>query len=102
MSILKESAIAVPALAVLLFVSHIFLGPDESNSQWTAGPKSWLGGAAVPAERFIAKDLITGSASVASVDVCLLEQASAGELTPKARIRSVFAQFVPGGRRPAT
>jgi hypothetical protein len=102
MSILKETAVAVPALAVLLFVSHIFLGPDERYSQWTSGPQSWLGCGAVPAERFIAKDSITGSASVANVDSSLLEQASGDDLTPKARIRSVFAQFAPGGRRPAT
>ena len=31
MSIWKETAIAVPALAALLFVSHAYFGSDEIN-----------------------------------------------------------------------
>lgn len=102
MSILKETAIAVPALAALLFVSHIFFGPGEINRQSTITPKSWLGGVVIPTERFIAKDSMVGPAPGANADSSPSEQASVGDLTPQARIRSVFAQFVPGGRRPAT
>jgi hypothetical protein len=103
MSIAKETAIAVPALGVLLFVSHIFLGPDESYRQFTVGPRSWLG-VTIPDGRFIAKDLITGRASIAQddADARLLERGQSSDLTPQARIKDVFALFVPGGRRPAT
>jgi hypothetical protein len=101
MSIVKETAIAVPSLTVLLFLSHVFLGPDESYREFTIGPKSWLG-VAVPPERFIAKGLITGRASSADVDANTpsLEHRPVGDSTPDARIRSVFVQFVPSGRRP--
>ncbi|MDR3644563.1 MAG: hypothetical protein P4M02_05765 [Clostridia bacterium] len=102
MSIYKETAIAVPALALLLFVSHTFFGPDESYRRLTTNPKSWLGGAEIPAERFIAKDLITGCASSADKDPPPIKQEGVGDLTPEARIRSVFAQFEPSERRRAT
>jgi hypothetical protein len=101
MSIYKETAIALPALAMLLIVSHSFFGPDESYRHLTTNPRSWLGGVEFPAERFIAKDLITGSASGANESPSL-GQNSVGDVTPEARIRSVFAQFEPGGRRRAT
>jgi hypothetical protein len=91
MSILKETAIAVSALAALLFVSHTFFGADESPL--ISAPTTWLGGVTIPAERFIAKDLIAGRASKADEDSLSLEQKSTAELTPQARIRSVFAQF---------
>ena len=102
MTIAKETAIAVPALAALLFVSHVFLGPDESYREFTTTiPTSWLG-VAIPDVRFIAKDLITGRASGVEVDTDVeSEQGQSGELTPRARIRSVFAQFLPNGRRGA-
>jgi hypothetical protein len=102
MSIAKETAIAVPALAALLFVSHVFFGPDESYREFTISPRSWLG-ATIPDGRFIAKDLMTGRASSAEVDANppSLEQRSPGDLAPQARIKGVFAQFVPSGRRPA-
>ena len=102
MSIYKEAAIAVPALALLLFVSDTFFGPDESYRRITTIPKSWLGGVEIPAVRFIAKDLITGSASCADKDPPPLGQEGVGDLTPEARIKSVFAQFEPGERRRAT
>ena len=101
MSIYKESAIAMPALAMLLFVSHTFFGLDESYRRLTTCPKSWLGGVEIPAERFLAKNLITGSASGADEDHSPLGQKSV-DLTPKARIRSVFAQFEPVERRRAS
>src|ERR1700719_671827 len=98
MSIYKETVIAMPAVAVLLFGRHTFFGPDESYRHLTINPKSWLGGVEIPGERFIAKDLITGRASGADEDLAPLGQKSVGDLTPEARIRSVFAQFEPGGR----
>ena len=102
MSIYRETAIAMPALAMLLFVSHTFFGSDESYRRLTISPTSWLGGVEIPPERFIAKELFTGSASGADEDPSPLGQKSVGDLTPEARIRSVFAQFEPGGRRRAT
>ena len=102
MSIAKETAIAVPALGALLFVSHVFFGPDESYRQFTAIPTSWLG-ATIPDGRFIAKDLMTGRASGVDVgaDSQSRVQGQSGDLTPQARIKDVFALFVVGGRRPA-
>jgi hypothetical protein len=102
MSIYRETAIAMPALAMLLFVSHTFFGPDESYRRLTTSPTSWLGGAEIPAERFIAKDLITSSASCADKDPSPLGQKSVGDLTPEARIRGVFAQFESVERRRAS
>jgi hypothetical protein len=102
MSIAKETAIAVPALAALLFVSHVFFGPAESYRGLTAAPTSWLG-AAIPDQRFLAKDPMTGRASSADVDDAPSpEQRPLSDATPEARIKGVFVQFVPGGRRPAT
>ena len=103
MSIAKETAIAVPALAALLFVSHIFFGPDESYREFTIGPRSWLG-ATIPEERFIAKDLITGRATNALGDENprSLAQRPSDDLTPEARIKGVFVQFGSAGRRPTT
>jgi hypothetical protein len=100
MSIWKETAVAVPTLAALLFVSHVYLGSDEIQSM--SVPRTWLGGVTIPAERFIAKELIAGRASKADEDSSSLEQKPASELTPQARIRSVFAQFGPSGARSAT
>ncbi len=99
MSMLKETAIAVPALAALLFVSHAVFGPDESRS--IDNPRTWLGGAAFPAERFIAKSLMTGRAFVDENPLALVQKPSV-DLTPQARISGVFAQFGPAGVRSAT
>ena len=103
MSIAKETAIAVPALAALLFVSHVYLGPAESDREMTVAPRTWLG-VAIPDQRFLAKDLMTGRASSTDIDADApsLEQKPVADVTPEARIKGVFVQFVPGGRRPAT
>ena len=100
MSIWKETAIAVPVLAALLFVSHAYFGSDEIQSM--SVPRTWLGGVIIPPERFIAKELIAGRASNADEGSLPLEQKPTSELTPQARIRSVFAQFAPRGVRSAT
>ena len=98
MSTLKEIAIAVQALALLLFVGHALIGPDESPL--AAYPKSWLGGAAIPAARFLAADSMTTAILGADPYPAPLER-DVATLTPEARIRSVFAQFGPRERRPA-
>jgi hypothetical protein len=102
MSIYKETAIAVAVLSLLLFAGHSFFAPDDSYRHLTTNTRSWLGGVEIPAERFIAKDLITGGASGADEDPSSLGQKRVSDLTPEARIRSVFAQFELGGRRRAT
>ncbi len=102
MSFYKETAIAVPALALLLFVSHTVFGPDESFRRLTTSPTSWLGGSEIPAERFIAKHPIAAGASYADEGPASFRQADVGYLTPEARIRTVFALFEPRGPRRAT
>ena len=102
MSFYKETAIAVPALALLLFVSHGVFGPDESFRRLTTSPRTWLGGSEIPAERFIAKHPIAASASYADEGPAAFRQTDAGYLTPEARIRTVFAQFEPRGPRRAS
>ncbi|WP_298253507.1 hypothetical protein [Bradyrhizobium sp.] len=98
MSTLKETTIAVPVVAALLFVSHIIFGPDESCR--LPAITSWLGAVQVPDERFLATDSFTGRAS--DVVNAPSEDVPAADLTPQARIRTVFAQFVPRVRRSAT
>src|ERR1700720_4135977 len=95
MSIVKETAIAVPALAALLFVSHVYLGPAESYREMTAAPRSWLGAVSIPDQRFLAKDLMTGRASSADVDADTpsIEPRPSSDVTPEARIKGVFVQF---------
>jgi len=100
MSILKETAISVPALAVLVFVSHAYFGSDDSQSM--SSPKSWLGAVTIPAERLISKDLIAGPASKAGDESPVLQHSPASELTPQARIRGVFSQFGTSGPRSAS
>jgi hypothetical protein len=100
MSILKETAISVPALAVLVFVSHAYFGSEDSQPIST--PTSWLGAVTIPAERLIAKDLITGRASKARDESSLSEEAPPSELTPQARIRGVFSQFGANSLRSAS
>lgn len=100
MSMLKETGMAVSVVALLLFGSHMLLGSDDGRP--IPGPTSWLGGVAVPPARFIAKDSITGSVSHASVVSAPFEQVAPRDPSPEQRISSVFAQFMSGGRRPAT
>jgi hypothetical protein len=99
MSTSKEIAIAVSALALLLFAGHRLIGPDESYSQLVDCPTSWLGGAAIPAARFLAQDPMTSTVLRADLDSFPRQRDVATTLTPEARIRSVFAQFGPRERR---
>jgi hypothetical protein len=100
MSMLKETAIAVPALVALLFISHTFYGSDER--QFISAPISWLGAAAIPPERYIAKDLIAGPASSAGGSNQPPVQLPASQLSPQQRIRGVFTQFSPNDGRSST
>jgi hypothetical protein len=117
MPVFKELAVAAPALVLSLFVSDVFLGPGENEhikdsiasvspraaadlvpvERWLAkdpipSASVWIGADSVPAERWLVKDSITtGEAWMGSADRRL-----AREVTPAARVRKAFAQFVPG------
>jgi hypothetical protein len=100
MSMWKEAAIAVPGLAALLFVSHMFYGSDDR--EFISTPSSWLGAVTIPPERYIAKDLIAGRASNTDASNLPSLQQPTSQLTPQQRIRGVFAQFSPSGSRSST
>ncbi|HET7886421.1 MAG TPA: hypothetical protein VFL62_09365 [Bradyrhizobium sp.] len=92
---------AVPAFALLLFAGHKVIGPDESYNRLLDCPTSWLGGASIPAARFLASDPMTSTVLRVEADPLPRQRDVATTLTPEARIRSVFAQFGPGERRAA-
>ena len=96
MPIWREMACAGSALVLFLFINAAFLGPDENdriNHSVTTG-RSWMG-AAVPAERFLAKDSITTGES-SWIGAAPAEGRFIRDLTPAERIRKVFARFAPG------
>ena len=101
MPILKEFALAVMAFVAFLYVSHAYLGPDDSepvkHSVTTSG--SWLGADAAPAERWLAKDSITTGPLWTGMEPTPSERRFARYASPAARVSQVFAQFVPGERR---
>jgi len=96
MPILREFLLAVPMLVVSLLVSAAVFGPGEQNVPSTAASRDWIGADGPSAARWLAKEsFATGGPQVA------LEPPSGAlrpgrDITPRARIRSVFAQFVPG------
>ncbi len=100
MSVFKEAVLAVPALVLVLLLSDALLGPDahERSGASIAVGTSWIGSDPPPSERWLAKEsIVTGgpqSAAARSPDSYRL----ATNITPGARIRGVFAQFVPGVR----
>ena len=98
MPILKELALAVTALVMFLFISNAFFGPAESEGikDSTTSGRPWMG--ADPAERWLAKDSITTGGSWMGAQPAPAKRRFS---TPAARIREVFAQFVPGERRRA-
>ena len=100
MPILKELALAVTALVMFLFISNAFLGPAESEGikDSTTSGRPWIGTDPVPAERWLAKDSITTGGSWMGAQPAPAKRRFS---TPAARIREVFAQFVPGERRRA-
>jgi hypothetical protein len=101
MPILKELALAVAALVAFLYVSHAYLGPDESEpvKHSVTTSRSWLGADAAPAERWLVKDSITTGAFWTGTEPALAERRFARYRSPAARVSQVFAQFVPGERR---
>jgi hypothetical protein len=94
MRIMKELAVAGPALVLLLLISDAFLGPDAFDRQSLTSGRCWIGADQVPAERWFAKDSIVTGASWQGAYPASTERRFAR--TAAARVREVFAQFVPG------
>jgi hypothetical protein len=92
MPVLKELAVAGPVLAVLLFLSHTFLGPDAIGGQSLTNNRTWIGAEPVPAERWLAKDSIVTGASWQGADAVSAQRWVAK--TAAVRVRDVFSQFV--------
>ena len=96
MPILREVALAVPALIVCLLISDAVFGPDERAAPPVAVSRTWIGADSLPAARWIAQDsFVTGEPRVATEQPSA-EQLREKDVTPQARIKRVFAQFVPG------
>jgi hypothetical protein len=100
MPILKELAIAGPVLAVLLFLSHTFLGPDAVEGKSLTNDRAWIGAELVPAERWLAKDSIVTGASWQGVSTAPAQHRVAKNAA--VRVRDVFSQFVPAERSRAS
>ena len=96
MPILRELVLAVPILVLCLLISAAVFGPDEHAMPSSAISSDWIGADALPAARWLATEsFVTGGPRVTA------DRPSGGhrrdrDVTPQARIRSVFAQFVPG------
>jgi hypothetical protein len=94
MGVLKDIAIAGPVLALLLFLSNAFLGPDATDRPSLTNNRVWIGAELVPAERWLAKDSITTGASWHGEYTAPAQRWVAS--TAALRVRDVFSQFVPG------
>jgi hypothetical protein len=94
MGVLKDIAIAGPVLALLLFLSNAFLGPDATDRPSLTNNRAWIGAELVPAERWLAKDSITTGASWHGEYTAPAQRWVAR--TAALRVRDVFSQFVPG------
>jgi hypothetical protein len=101
MPIFREIALAVSALAIFLFLSNAFLGPDERQEPSPTSDRPWIGAEFVPAERWLAKETITTGRSWKGAEPVAMARGFIRELTPHARIKGVFAQFVPSESRRA-
>lgn len=102
MPVLKEFCLAIAAFVAFLYVSHACLGPDESDAikHSLTSRQSWLDADAVPAERWLAKDSITTAGPFwPGMEQAPSERGFARYGSPAARVRQVFAQFVPGERK---
>lgn len=100
MSVLKDLAIAGPALALLLLLSNAFLGPDATARPSLTSGRAWIGADLVPAERWLAKDSITTGASWHGAYTAPAARWVAR--TAALRGRDVFSQFVPGASNRAS
>jgi hypothetical protein len=96
MPILRELALAVPMLIVCLLISDALFGPDEHAMPSGTVSPTWIGASSLPAARWIAQDsFVTGEPS-AVADRSTGEHPRERHATPQARIKAVFAQFMPG------
>jgi hypothetical protein len=97
MPILREVGLAVPMLIACLLMSDAVFGPpDERAMPSVAVSGAWIGAGSLPAARWLAKDsFVTGGSRVVA-DQSSGERRRERDVTPQARIRGVFAQFVPG------
>ncbi|MBV8631624.1 MAG: hypothetical protein JOZ83_11905 [Silvibacterium sp.] len=98
MPILRELVLAVQVLIMCLLVGHAVFGPDPDAPirPPAAVSSAWIGADALPVARWLAKDsFVTGGPSVV-IDEPAGEPGRERTVTPQARIRGVFAQFVPG------
>lgn len=101
MPILRELALAVPTLIVCLLISDALFGPDERMTPSVTVSGTWIGAGSLPAARWLAKDsFVTGGPHVVA-DRSSGEHRRERDVTPQARIKGVFAQFVPGESRRA-
>jgi hypothetical protein len=98
MSVFKESVLALPAVVLLLLLSHALLGPDEHerSGQPMTIRLSWIGADPPPSERWLAKESIVTGGPEKGAGPPPGAYRFAKHATPGARIRGVFAQFVPG------
>jgi hypothetical protein len=100
MPVLKELAIAGPVLAVLLFLSHTFLGPDATEAKSLTNRGAWIGAELVPDERWLAKDSIVTGAAWQGVYAVSPQRRIAKNAA--VRVRDVFSQFLPTERSRAS
>ena len=101
MPILKELAVAAAALVLFFFINAAFPVPDDQGKPSATGDRPWIGAEFVPAERWLVKDLITTGKSWNGADPTPVGRGFGRDLTPHARIKGVFAQFIPSESRRA-
>ena len=96
MRMLKELAIAIPVLFLLLFLADSFVDPATTRAYSLTSRKAWVGAELVPAKRFLfAESIATGASWRGAYPN---EARSEIAKPPALRIRDVFAQFAPGNR----
>lgn len=94
MPVLKELAIAVPVLFLLLLLSDALFGSADTQAESLTSNRTWIGAESVPAERFLFNGSIVTSPSWQGAYP--VRAAFRARKSPALRIRGVFAQFVPG------
>ena len=104
MPVLKEPAIAGPVLAVLLFLSHTFFGPEATERKSLTNSGAWIGAELVPDERWLAKDSIITGAAWQSSWQGVYGTSPQRRIAKNAavRVRDVFSQFLPAERSRAS
>jgi len=94
MPILRELVLAIPMLILCLLVSAAVFGPDEHALPSVAVSDTWIGADSLPAARWLAKESFASGELRPAAEPALRERRR--DIAPQARIRSVFARFVPG------